>query len=49
MMFPALAYTDLPAKATLETIISNVLLNPTFAPTVLQDEANVGFMDIRAA
>lgn len=49
MMVPARAYTDLPAKATLETMISNVLLNPTFAPKVLQDEANVGFRDIRVA
>jgi hypothetical protein len=49
MMPPALAYTDLSAEATLETIISNVLMNPTFAPKVLQDEANVGFKDIQVA
>lgn len=49
MMVPARAYTDLPAKATLEIMISNVLLNTTFAPKVLQDEANVAFKDIRVA
>lgn len=48
MTVPTRAYTELPAKATLQIMISNVLLNLTFALKVLQDEANVS-KDIRVA